>query len=103
MSRDEVADAQGLWVISRTANAEGVFMLVRNVTAVSEEGAVIHATRGDGQAETLGPRETAAWECDGAVPLTLRSDNGAVIFDAVLTCGDALYVRRGTALPSALR
>ena len=103
VSRDEVADARGLWVVSRTANAEGTFVLLRNLSGASEEAAVVHATRGDGPAEALGPRETAVWECNGAVRLTLRNDNGTVIFDAVPTCGDAVYVRRGAAVSSAPR
>ncbi len=104
VSRDEVPDAHGLWVVSRTANAEGTFMLVRNVTHASREGTVIRATRGEGDGETLGPRGTAVWECGAAeVPLTLQTDDGTVIYEAALTCGDAVYVRRSGAALGSIR
>ena len=104
VSRDEVRDAHGQWVVSRTANAEGTFMLVRNVTHASGEGTVIRATRGAGDGQTLGPRETAVWECGvAAVPLTLQMDDGTVIYEAALTCGDAVYVRRSGAALGSIR
>ncbi len=104
VSRDEVAAARGQWVVSRTANAEGTFILVRNVTDASGGSAVVRATRGGGDGETLGPRATTVWECDDvAVPATLGTDDGTVIYDGPLECGDALYVRRGPVVSNALR
>ena len=91
-------------MVSRTANAEGTFLLVRNVTGASGEVAVIHATLGDGDPDALRPRETSLWECDAAaMPLTLRTDDGTVIYDAPVECGDALYVRRDAAVTGVLR
>ena len=102
--RDEVVAAHGKWVVSRTANAEGTFMLVRNGTDASGEAGVVRAARGGEDAETLGPRETTVWECDDvAVPVALRTDDGTVIYDGPLECGDALYVRRGAVVSNTLR
>ena len=40
---------------------------------------------------------------DDTMPLTVRADDGAVIFGASLECGDAVYVRRGGAVSDALQ
>lgn len=103
-SRDELAAADGRWVVSRMANPQGAFVLVRNVTADSVEAPTVRIVRGEGDGDTLGPRETRVWECDGdAMPLTARTDDGTVIYDGSLECGDALYVRRDAAVSDALR
>ena len=86
------------------ANPNGAFILVRNVTEAATEAAMVRVVRGEGDGDTLGPRETRVWDCDdGAMPLTVRTDDGAVIFGASLECGDAVYVRRGGAVSDALQ
>lgn len=103
-SRDEITAADGRWTVSRTGNPEGAFVLVRNDSAASMEAAIVHLAHGDAGGDALGPRETKVLECAGdAVPLTLRTDDGTVIHDAPLDCGDALYVRRHAAASGSLR
>ena len=103
-SRDELTAADGRWVVSRMANPEGAFILVRNVTEASTEAAMVRVGRGDGDGDTLRPRETRVWECDDdTMPLTVRTEGGTAIFDASLECGDALYVRRDAAVSDALQ
>ena len=102
-SRDELTAADGRWVVSRMANPQGAFVLVRNVTADAVDAATVRVGRGEGGGGKLGPRETVVWDCDDdAMPLTVRTDDGTLIYDASLECGDALYVRRRAAVSDAL-
>ena len=101
--RDELTAAAGRWVVSRMANPQGAFVLVRNVTAGATEAATILVVHGEGGGDTLGPRETRVWKCDGyALPVAVSTNDGTAIFDASLECGDALYVRLDAAVSDAL-
>ena len=86
------------------ANPQGAFVLVRNVTADEVEAATVRVVRGEGDGDSLGPRETRVWECDrDTMPLTAGTDAGTVIFDGSLECGDALYLRRDATVSDALQ
>ena len=99
--RDAVVAGGASWEVTRTANPQGSFMLLRNVTDPSDATAVLHAAFGNNSVEILTPRQTKTWNCAGPVnpddapaTLTVRTANDEVIHEASIRCGDAVYVGR---------
>ena len=94
--RDKVIAAAGRWSVSHATNADGSFSLVRNASPPGAAAEPVHASLGDGDEQVLEARETRVWDCD-SIPenaqLKVTAGSGAVIYEAPIECGDAVYVR----------
>lgn len=99
--RDAVVAGGTSWEVARTANPQGSFTLLRNVSDPSDAAAVLHAAFGNDSVEILAPRQTKTWNCAGSaerddapVMLAVRTADDEVIHEASVRCGDAVYVGR---------
>ena len=94
--RWHVAAGDEMWAVERAANPGGSFALFRN-TSQSENGAALQLALGKREGAVLAPRETVTWHCDllaEHAEVTVRTPTGALVYQAAINCGDAVYLKR---------